>query len=179
MVKLIDNKENTYSPCDVCNGKLNEFYESASESIKSNKIFFRYFFKNPKFIVGIHGFEKAHLKGIDMFNEEEIRIATSGKLIENQTGKVRGEIKFILSTVRNGEPMHYIFLRTSKEPYPVLINIYNPTEGMDFKWSSDGEKRIYLNSFRSCCPHPQDSIENFNKKHHGVNHKKYDYQLNN
>lgn len=178
MVKLIDNKENTYSPCNSCNASLEKFYSTMASYFEGNKTFFRYFFKNPKFIVGNHGFEKSSLKNIDLFNEEEMRIATSGKLIEYQTGKNRGDFKFILSTFRNEEPMHYIFLKTSNDPFPILINVYNPTEGMDFKWSSDGKKRIYLNNFRSCCPHPSDAPENFNKKHHGKNHKSYEYQLN-
>lgn len=179
MVKLIDNKENTYSPCKKCKLKLEDYHSGLASSFERNKSYFRKFLKNPKFALGDHGFETAFLKGINMYEKEEKIIAGSGELIDFQLGKNPGEFKFILSTIRNNEPIHYIFLRTPDLSYPCLINVYNPTEGMSFKWSSDGKKRLYLNNFRSCCPHPLDAIENYNKKHHGVNHEKYRYQSNN
>jgi hypothetical protein len=146
---------------------------------QENLTFFKKLKEKPITYIGFHGKEKAMLKNIDLEDPKEIELATSGDFIEYQTGKNLNEFKFILQNIRNGEPLHYVFLNVPSSDISTLVNIYNPTEGMSFKWSKDGRKRIYLNNFRSCCPHPLDDIENYNKEHHGKNHKKYDYQLTN
>jgi hypothetical protein len=140
------------------------------------KQFFKDFKKKKKFKIGAHGNEKSMLKNIDISKEEEKSLATNGEIIEIQQGKERGEIKFIVHNKRDKEPMHYVFLKENFSNEPILINVYNPKEGMDFKWNKDGTERIYLNSFRDCCPHPLDKKENYFKEHHGKNHELYEYQ---
>ena len=171
-----DSKKVKYCPCFRCKKKLNSNIMATEIKLDQYKQFFKDFKKKKKFKVGAHGNEKSMLKNIDISKEEEKSFATNGEIIEIQQGKERGEIKFIVHNKRDKEPMHYVFLKENFSNEPILINVYNPKEGMDFKWNKDGTERIYLNSFRDCCPHPMDKKENYFKEHHGKNHELYEYQ---
>lgn len=170
----MENKN--WVPCAKCSGKLMANQRKTRSTIKKNEIFFKKIKNGRDFVVGIHGQERADERKINLNEEVEQRRALGGYIVETQTGKFEGEFKFIVLAKRNNEPLHYVFLKRPEEEKPTLINIYNPTEGMSFKWTADGKHRLFLNTFRSCCPHPEDKQEYHNKKHHGKQHGLYDYQ---
>ena len=171
-----DSKKIKYCPCFRCKNKLNSNIMATEIKLDQYKQFFKDFKNKKKFVVGAHGNIKSMAKNIDLTNDKEKNLATDGEIIEIQQGKKFGEIKFIVYNKRGNEPMHYVFLKDKLSKEPILINVYNPKEGMDFKWSKDGKQRIYLNKFRDCCPHPMDKKENYFKEHHGKNHELYEYQ---
>lgn len=128
--------------------------------------------------------EHAEARGIERGINELSAIMSiknnNASLIEVQNGMYRNEKKLIFISRVGKKVVHSIILEVknrSGETNYTLINVYNPFEGMTFKWSESGTKRMYLNEFRKCCKHPEDSKENYVKRHHGLRHKLYSYQF--
>lgn len=174
--------EFNYRPCHNCQRKLDKYLEKQEIDIELHKEKSEKLKRTKQFTVSEHGLLRANQKGINLKLEKETFFATCGELIEVQKGKFPGEYKLIFLAVRKThnikETLHYVYLFTLNDPLPMLVNVYSPFEGMFFKWRNDGKRREFLNSFRDCCPHPLDDVENYYKEHQAKNHRIYEYYNN-
>lgn len=160
--------------CNKCRERLENYYKTMEVKKRESKEEFEEM-KNSYLELSDYALKKNVSFNREYF--EELR--ENGTLVEVQRGRDVGEKKFIIRFEKNDSVVHTVVLVGEvfgKKTFKIL-NAYNPHIGMSFKWDDKALNRVYLNEFRGCCLHPEDKKENFVKRHHGVNHKLYDYQV--
>lgn len=163
-----------YTPCKCCSNTINKAQEDIYEKVSEVQGHIN--LQNHHIEVGSHANFRAGERGISL-KEVFFGLKYAPELVEIQKGTGYREFKLIYRVFSgtHNKPIHAILL-VKRTGDPVLINTYFPTEGMSFKWDSQGRVREYFNELRNCCPHPDDSKKNYHKEHHGSRHKKYSYQ---
>lgn len=160
-----------FSLCFRCLNRLEAFYDRQKKLKKEMKHHFSDLKKRREVKFSVHAKSK-DLMIKNNLNENDIKkILFSGHPIEHQSLPYRNECKIIFKGGNFEKiPLHIVVLFNEYDNVPTIVTIYNPKKQAWWKWNNSYTKRIYLNEFRTCCVHPYDSENAFDKKHHNMPH---------